>query len=177
MALGTVMVISTMGIPARCTASAAKRASSGKDTRTPGIMPIASICARTSDFFMDGLFAESVPRLVEAPGPDRLAELLERGDISRHGLAISQLRGAIVAFSVQKIEESDGSPAISVLADIAAALGVVQGTGPVDSHQTIVRLNSEVGIPHIGEHLFVGPLLLFASLRDGIAGLCNRALV
>src|ERR1700730_5607057 len=52
MAPGTVMLISTIGIPARETASAANRASSAVDTRTAGMMPISSMRARTSSFFI-----------------------------------------------------------------------------------------------------------------------------
>src|SRR5258708_31102514 len=44
---GTVMVISTMGMPPWHTASAAIRASSGEDARTTGTIPISMIRSRT----------------------------------------------------------------------------------------------------------------------------------
>src|SRR5712691_869985 len=51
---GTVMVISTMGIPPCQTASAANLASCGEAARTTGTIPISSIRARTSYFFIKG---------------------------------------------------------------------------------------------------------------------------
>src|SRR5579863_2332007 len=52
MAPGTVMVISTMGIPPRATASAAKCASSAADVRMAGMMPVFSMRAHTSFLFI-----------------------------------------------------------------------------------------------------------------------------
>src|SRR5215469_7703950 len=49
---GTVVVISTTGIPPCITASAAKCASSPDETLTAGTMAISRIRAQTSSFFM-----------------------------------------------------------------------------------------------------------------------------
>ncbi len=54
-ASGTVMVISTMGIPPAETAAAANLASSVEDTRIAGTMPISSILSRTSSLFIEPL--------------------------------------------------------------------------------------------------------------------------
>src|SRR5579859_872175 len=51
MAPGTVMVISTMGMPPLLTASAARQASRGDEARTTGMMPIFSICVRICCLF------------------------------------------------------------------------------------------------------------------------------
>src|SRR5258708_6247097 len=49
---GTVMVISTIGIPPLRTASAAKRASSEEEARMTGMTPKLAICSLTDFFFM-----------------------------------------------------------------------------------------------------------------------------
>src|ERR1700676_958519 len=56
---GTVIVISTIGIPPRHTASAANRASWGEEARITRTIPIRSICARTSCFSMEAVLSSA----------------------------------------------------------------------------------------------------------------------
>src|ERR1035441_10570265 len=56
-AFGTVLVISTTGMPASYTVSAAKRANSAAETRTLGMMPISVMRADTSFLFIMLIFS------------------------------------------------------------------------------------------------------------------------
>ena len=62
------MVISTIGIPPWEIASVANRASSAEDKRMAGTMPISSMRARTSSFFIE---TESFRQSARDSGPSR----------------------------------------------------------------------------------------------------------
>src|ERR1700722_18783278 len=66
---------------------------------------------------------------------------------------------------------------IRVLADVAAFFVVVESAGSVDLNYAVVRLNAEIGIAHIRQHLATGQGLLFLSLYDRVTGLGDGALV
>src|ERR1700674_3258576 len=96
---GTVMVISTMGMPPRRTASAAIRASPGDDARTTGTIPISMIRSRTFCLSIGGHLSSgtsSSARDARSDSFHHLQDFLQgchRG-VSRRGHGERTVRGA-----------------------------------------------------------------------------------
>src|ERR1700730_575317 len=119
-ASGTVKVTSTIGIPPRDTASAAKRASSVEDTRTAGMIPTSSIRSRTSCLFTDAAPSANRYRVDQSrqiSHAHRFSKLLQRHQVRGQRLAVGKLSSAIAAFGVEKIQQAGGAASVSVLAD------------------------------------------------------------
>src|SRR5580692_13078715 len=101
------------------------RARSALDKRMPGMIPISSIRARTSSLV---IFFSSPPS-IEDPRAHRLPQLFQRREIGSYGLAIGELRGAVTALRIEKIEKGQGAAPVSILADIPASLGGLKVAG------------------------------------------------
>ena len=75
----------------------------------------------------------------QAPGSHGFAKLLEREQIGRQRLAVGKLRGAIAALGVQKIQQARGAALVSVFADVAILLRLVQIARAVKLDDLVVR--------------------------------------
>src|SRR5260370_34241518 len=97
-AQGRVMVISTIGIPPCQTASAANLASCGEAARTTGTIPISSIRARTSCFFIKIVAAFSINSADDSRSCTlhHVKNFVERrhGGIARRGHSQCSMSGA-----------------------------------------------------------------------------------
>ncbi len=73
-----------------------------------------------------------------SPRSHGFAELLEREQIGRERLAVSQLRGAIAALRIEKIQQARGAAPVGVLADVAVLLRLVEITRAVELDDLVV---------------------------------------
>src|ERR1035438_10535229 len=124
------MVTSTMGMALSLTASAANRASSAVDTRIAGMIPTSTIRARISSLVIRSFCKTATGAgSKQVPGAHRLTKLLQCSQVSRHRLAVGELRGPISPLRVQEIEKRHGPAPVRVFADIAVLLSHVDVLG------------------------------------------------
>src|ERR1700736_6468364 len=88
---------------------------------------------------VSGYFPVFVKKLRQVSHSDRFPQLLDRGEIGREGLAVSQLRRAITAFGVQKIKQAGRSAFIGVFSDVAVLLRNVEVTRAVKDDHFVVH--------------------------------------
>ncbi len=105
----------------------------------------------------------------QAPGSYSLAKLFERQQVGSERLAVSELYGPVAPLRIKKIQQAGCAVPVSVLADVAGLLRLVQIPGAIKSDDLVVGAQILKGISNVGQHLPVGESLLLLGLGDGKA--------
>src|ERR1700722_9192119 len=78
---------------------------------------------------------------------------------------------------IKKIQETGSAPFLSILADVARILRLLEISGKVKLHDFLVAPDRFVGVGNIGKHRITGRLLLLLGLGKGVIGACDLALI
>src|SRR5450631_3683216 len=108
---------------------------------------------------------------------DCFSKLLKREQIGCERLSVGELRCAVAALGIEKVEQARGPTLVGVLADVPVLLRNVEIARAKERNHLVVRPQTLIGVTYIGEGLTVCRFLLFSRLGNGEARLGDFALV
>jgi len=98
------------------------------------------------------------------------AKLLDRSEVRSQNLTVSQLRRPVIAFGIEKIEQTRGAALVRVFGDVAICLSLGEISSEIELHDLIVRLHAVVRIVYVSRYLVARLFCRFLRLCERVAG-------